>query len=247
MANKTIGQLDSLDTELSFDVLFPIWSEEEKDTYKILTKDLVEYFFEPEREKSIQPEENWDDDYLLIDIFENELKKVSVSTVFNILKNEYIEDDYFSSEDQVFGTNRAISIDSGNNLNNILDNGKYYNSDEQASFQNSPLEKGEKFSMIVENLTPKIQRQTIYPSSFQKMKYIEVQNTAEKTRDLTKEYYIKEDDDYILDTSSTFIQGVTYYEKIKQKNSLYYIRDIILNPESGDKEILSWKYPPVVE
>ena len=96
MANKTIGQLDSLDTELSFDVLFPIWSEEEKDTYKILTKDLVEYFFEPEREKSIQPEENWDDDYLLIDIFENELKKVSVSTVFNILKNEYIEDDYFT-------------------------------------------------------------------------------------------------------------------------------------------------------
>lgn len=247
MANKTIGQLDSLDTELSFDVLFPIWSEEEKDTYKILTRDLVEYFFEPEGEKSIQPEENWDDDYLLIDTFENELKKVSVSTVFNILKNEYIENDYFSSEDQVFGTNRAISIDSGNNLNNILDNGKYYNSDGQASFQNSPLEKGEKFSMIVENLTPKIQRQTIYPSSFQKMKYIEVQNTAEKTRDLTKEYYIKEDDDYILDTSSTFIQGVTYYEKIEQKNSLYYIRDIILNPESGDKEILSWKYPPVVE
>ena len=165
--NKTIEQLDQLENNLSSGDLFPVWNQNQKDTYKALTEEIVDFFYDSKIDNEQGEEESQEEKNLLIRTNENnqkQLKTFPASTFANLIKEKegYEEEKVLLSEDQVFGAEKANSIGDGTNLDEILSNGKYYNND-QSIFDHCPLEDGENFSMIVENLTPNIQRQTIFP------------------------------------------------------------------------------------
>lgn len=208
---------------------FPVFVGQDKaeDTVKITGKDFMRQVFNGIESTDSFGNINKDDLNFIKINDNNQVKTISYNnfktgSTANINADEYIQkEDLFKA---------GSSFTSGTDLNNIDQIGKYYNNVTGIKLDNSPYEQGEygdqipKFHMTVQNLTPEITRQTLYPD---------------------QDTYQMGLDDYEISNDPNPIQGKKYYNIINE--TFYSAFDLYnnrgeLNSNYEINQNMSYKY-----